>query len=149
GRRTLVSPQPDTQVQQRRLRDGEPTGGHRADGSGLGRDPHRDIPRHAVEGMRALPGTDALRPVARGPRGVCAMTIVLSPEQLAILATPSGPLRIDAGAGTGKTFTLVRLVAEWVTAGTPPERILGITFTNKAAAELASRIRHEVASALD
>jgi DNA helicase II / ATP-dependent DNA helicase PcrA len=72
------------------------------------------------------------------------MTPALTDEQLAIIGTPAGPLRIDAGAGTGKTFTLVRLVERRVAEGTPPERILGITFTNKAAAELAGRIRAAV-----
>ena len=63
-------------------------------------------------------------------------------EQQAILATPLQPMRIVAGAGTGKTTTIALLVRELVTErGVAPEEILGLTFTQKAAAELADRIR--------
>lgn len=63
-------------------------------------------------------------------------------EQQAILAAPLQPLRIAAGAGTGKTTTIALLVHELVTErGVAPEEILGLTFTQKAAAELADRIR--------
>ncbi|WP_298398324.1 exodeoxyribonuclease V subunit beta [Sphingobium sp.] len=52
--------------------------------------------------------------------------------------------RVDtliASAGTGKTYRLVEEIAAEVIAGTPPNRILATTFTKKAAAELAGRIR--------
>ncbi|MGH8910964.1 MAG: UvrD-helicase domain-containing protein, partial [Acidimicrobiia bacterium] len=72
-----------------------------------------------------------------------------SPEQLSILATDLGPLRIAAGAGTGKTTTVAMLVADLVERrGVDPEVILGMTFTNKAAAELADRIRTMIAPAI-
>ena len=48
---------------------------------------------------------------------------------------------IEASAGTGKTYTLQRLVADLVIAGTPLERILVVTFTDKATQELLTRIR--------
>lgn len=68
--------------------------------------------------------------------------IVPTAEQEAILAAAPGPFRISAGAGTGKTTTVAMLVADVVArAGLEPEQILGLTFTNKAAAELADRIR--------
>ncbi|MEX2323910.1 MAG: ATP-dependent DNA helicase [Acidimicrobiia bacterium] len=66
----------------------------------------------------------------------------LTPEQERIVAHPLEPLRVTAGAGTGKTQTmtmrLVRLVTDHDIA---PEEALGITFTNKAAEELADRLR--------
>ncbi len=72
-----------------------------------------------------------------------------TPEQQAILDAGRGPMRIDAGAGTGKTWTLVAKIASLVERGVPPERILGITFTNKAAGELAGRVRGAVAELVD
>ena len=53
----------------------------------------------------------------------------------------SGHQVIEASAGPGKTFTLQRLVADLVLAGTPIERILVVTFTDKATQELLTRIR--------
>jgi DNA helicase-2/ATP-dependent DNA helicase PcrA len=74
----------------------------------------------------------------------------LTAEQAAIVdAVPTGPLRIDAGAGTGKTYTLVAAIESLVAAGTDPERILGVTFTNKAAGELASRVRRALAPTVE
>ncbi|MEX2623783.1 MAG: ATP-dependent DNA helicase [Acidimicrobiia bacterium] len=68
--------------------------------------------------------------------------IVPTPEQAAIITAPFVPLRVAAGAGTGKTTTMAARVVHLVTAGqVEPERLLGITFTNKAAGELADRIR--------
>jgi DNA helicase-2/ATP-dependent DNA helicase PcrA len=63
-------------------------------------------------------------------------------EQLAIISAPLVPLRVAAGAGTGKTTTIAaRVVHMVVNEGMEPERLLGITFTNKAAGELSDRIR--------
>ncbi len=69
------------------------------------------------------------------------MTFVPTPEQRAIIsATP--PLRVAAGAGTGKTATITEAIAARVRDGRlEADQVLGITFTNKAAAELAHRIR--------
>jgi len=63
-----------------------------------------------------------------------------SPEQAAIIDYPPEPLRIAAGAGTGKTTTIVHRLATAVAGGGDPARSLGITFTNKAADELRSRL---------
>jgi DNA helicase-2/ATP-dependent DNA helicase PcrA len=50
-----------------------------------------------------------------------------------------GPLLIAAGAGTGKTRTLVARLARLLDEGTAPERILLVTFSRRAAAELVRR----------
>jgi DNA helicase-2/ATP-dependent DNA helicase PcrA len=70
------------------------------------------------------------------------MTITPTPEQLDVISAPLGPIRVAAGAGTGKTTTIaLRVVSLVADLGLEPERIVGITFTNKAAAELSDRIR--------
>jgi DNA helicase-2/ATP-dependent DNA helicase PcrA len=69
------------------------------------------------------------------------MTFDPTPEQLAIIGYPLAPLRVAAGAGTGKTTTIVHRLAALVDGGLSPERAIGITFTNKAAEELAGRLR--------
>ena len=61
---------------------------------------------------------------------------------------PAGPLLIIAGAGTGKTRTLVHRVAHLVAQGADPRRILLMTFSHRAAAELARRIRQIASEAL-
>ena len=65
----------------------------------------------------------------------------LTPRQAAAV-TQSGPVLVLAGAGTGKTKTLTRAVAHRIQVrGIPPSRILAVTFTNKAASEMAGRVR--------
>jgi DNA helicase-2/ATP-dependent DNA helicase PcrA len=63
-------------------------------------------------------------------------------EQSAVISAPLGPMAVIAGAGSGKSETMAaRLV--WLVANqlVRPERVLGLTFTRKAAAELAGRVR--------
>lgn len=67
-------------------------------------------------------------------------------EQAAIIASPLEPLLVIAGAGSGKTTTMADRVVWLVANGlVRPEEILGVTFTRKAAGELASRIRGQLA----
>lgn len=76
--------------------------------------------------------------------------IVHSPEQQAIIGAPLRSLRVAAGAGTGKTHVVAARVAALILDhGIEPEEILGITFTNKAAEELADRIRAMLGVSLD
>jgi DNA helicase II / ATP-dependent DNA helicase PcrA len=65
-----------------------------------------------------------------------------TPQQEAIASHRLTPLRVTAGAGTGKTSTLAERVARQIEEESlEPEQVLGITFTNKAAGELADKIR--------
>jgi DNA helicase-2/ATP-dependent DNA helicase PcrA len=63
-------------------------------------------------------------------------------EQAAVIAAPSKPALVVAGAGAGKTETMAARVVWLVCNGiVTPERVLGLTFTRKAARQLADRVR--------
>ncbi|MEV7545079.1 UvrD-helicase domain-containing protein [Streptomyces sp. NPDC089915] len=68
--------------------------------------------------------------------------IPFTPEQLACVTAPPAPQVIVAGAGSGKTTVMAARVVWLVgTGAVAPEQVLGLTFTNKAAGELAERVR--------
>src|SRR5712691_8590673 len=64
----------------------------------------------------------------------------LNPQQHAAVAAPPGPSLVLAGAGAGKTRSLVYRVAYLLEQGIPADRILLLTFTNKAAREMMRRV---------
>jgi DNA helicase-2/ATP-dependent DNA helicase PcrA len=91
------------------------------DGDGRGRPPAR---RGAVDLARTLGRPEP------------------TPEQVSVIEAPVAPLLVVAGAGSGKTETMAARVVWLVANGhAAPEEVLGLTFTRKAAGELAERVR--------
>ncbi|GGM45039.1 ATP-dependent DNA helicase [Micromonospora sonchi] len=94
------------------------------------------------------PATPAPRAADAGPRYTPVELAKLlgrpapTREQAAIIAAPVEPLLVVAGAGSGKTETMAARVV-WLVANSyvRPEQVLGLTFTRKAAGELAHRVR--------
>ncbi|MEU8873536.1 ATP-dependent DNA helicase [Streptomyces javensis] len=74
--------------------------------------------------------------------------IPFTPEQVACITAPPAPQVIVAGAGSGKTTVMAARVVWLVGTGrVAPDRVLGLTFTNKAAGELAERVRKALVTA--
>ena len=71
----------------------------------------------------------------------------LNPNQLKAAQTLHGPVLIQAGAGSGKTKTVIARIMNLIAHGVNPSNILAITFTNKAANELKARIGQVLAPA--
>ena len=85
--------------------------------------------------MDSAPGADAV------PSGLEALLGGLNPDQLRAVTHGDGPLLVVAGAGTGKTQVITRRIA-WLiaTRRAKPSEILALTFTDKAAEEMAVRV---------
>ncbi|MBI2888777.1 MAG: UvrD-helicase domain-containing protein [Candidatus Liptonbacteria bacterium] len=70
----------------------------------------------------------------------------LDPQQQRAVQSPHVPLLIVAGAGTGKTRTLTSRLLLFIEQGVAPSRICALTFTNKAAREMAERVQRQATS---
>jgi DNA helicase-2/ATP-dependent DNA helicase PcrA len=95
--------------------------------------------------------TDTLKVYPARPRVESTGTLrdfasELNPQQAAAATHGDGPLLIIAGAGTGKTRTLIYRVAHLIERGVKPERILLLTFTRRASQEMLSRAERLVGS---
>src|SRR2546427_6168258 len=65
------------------------------------------------------------------------------PQQRLAVEAPLGPVLVVAGPGAGKTFCLIARINHLInTLGIAPERICAVTFTNRAAEEIAVRLTH-------
>src|SRR5256885_1767865 len=82
----------------------------------------------------------ALKTSAPSRKGLVDYDRDLSEEQRAVALCDPRPTLVIAGAGSGKTRALTYRVAHLLETGTPPEKILLLTFTNKAAREMMARV---------
>ncbi len=72
------------------------------------------------------------------------------PQQRLAIAAPLGPVLVVAGPGAGKTFCLIARINHLITTlGIAPERICAVTFTNRAAEEIAVRLKHTLEDRAD
>lgn len=69
------------------------------------------------------------------------MSVTLTPEQRAAIGA-RGRVIVSASAGSGKTFVMIERLVELILAGEDVRRILAVTFTNKAAAQMRERLRN-------
>src|SRR5918998_2293268 len=77
-----------------------------------------------------------------GPVTAPTLEAGLDDEQLSAVTAPRGPVCVLAGAGPGKTRTIPRRIAHLVAAGhVAPQQVLAVTFTQRAAGEMRSRLR--------
>ena len=89
------------------------------------------------------PADDDMSRAGAGDTSAGSVDLDASQEEAAHI--PTGPALVDAGPGTGKTRTLTaRLVHLLRDRGVPPESILALTFSNRAANEMAERLRRSV-----
>ncbi len=77
------------------------------------------------------------------------MTFTPLPQQRRAIEAPLGPVLVVAGPGAGKTFCLIARIQQLSNAGVDPHRICAVTFTNRAAEEIATRLKQTLGDKAD
>ncbi|MGH3751147.1 MAG: UvrD-helicase domain-containing protein [Pseudonocardiaceae bacterium] len=109
--------------------------------SGASEPPSDPPTRKAAVAPEPIPPAETESPPQTPVRAAGSLLDGLDPEQRAAAEITEGPLLIIAGPGTGKTRTLTHRIAHLVTAhGVAPQHCLAITFTRRAAEEMAARL---------
>ncbi len=90
-------------------------------------------------------GAETLRPARPG----LDFQQALNPQQWAVVSASAGPALVIAGAGSGKTRTLIYRLAYLLDQGVEPASVLLLTFTRKAAAEMLGRAGHLIGAQAD
>src|SRR3954447_17951873 len=73
-----------------------------------------------------------------------SMALTPLSQQRRAIDAKLGPVLVVAGPGAGKTFCLISRIQRLVDQGFDPHRICAVTFTNRAAEEIATRLKHDV-----
>src|SRR3989449_10842214 len=69
------------------------------------------------------------------------MSFAPLPQQRLAIESSLGPVLVVAGPGAGKTFCLIARIQHLISTGIDPHRICAVTFTNRAAEEIAGRLK--------
>src|SRR6185295_12421571 len=77
------------------------------------------------------------------------MALTPLPQQRLAIEAPMGPVLVVAGPGAGKTFCLIARIQYLVSVGIDPHRICAVTFTNRAAEEIATRLKQTLGDKAD
>jgi len=72
------------------------------------------------------------------------VTFTPSPQQRRAIEAPLGPVLVVAGPGAGKTYCLIARIEHLIADGSDPHRICAVTFTNRAAEEIAGRLKQRL-----
>lgn len=103
----------------------------------------RQLPSNSNTGETGVQGKPEYPVTADRPtdsQQIAPEIIRLNTDQQAAISHPAGALMIIAGPGTGKTRTLTHKIAHLIEAGADVDRMLAVTFTNKAAREMQERL---------
>lgn len=144
---SLHEPVPASAGGGRDTRDDAPGGGAGSRGAGGSHGTGGgavSVPAHPPAGSTSTGGGERPGRTAAAQGTASPWLHGLNPAQLQAVTSLHGPVLVIAGAGTGKTRTLVHRLAELVASGVPAESILLLTFTRRAAAEMLARTRELV-----